>query len=92
MPRGDFITRNSFYEALCAGSIPVVLEADYFRHCAFHDIIDYGKFVYVLPEGDFMGNSSQNTVELVKSHHNSTRAAQMLSDLWQVGSLSSSGG
>ena len=28
MPRGDCVTRNSFYEALCAGSIPVVMDED----------------------------------------------------------------
>ena len=84
MPRGDFVTRNSFYEALCAGSIPVVMETDYFRHCAFQDIIDYGSFVHILPESRFMGNDSQNAVELVKSDHDDTRAAQMLFNLWQV--------
>ena len=84
MPRGDFVTRNSFYEALCAGSIPVVMERNYFRHCAFYDIIDYSRFVQILPEEAFMGNISQNAVELVVVQHDDGEAAHMLSGLWQV--------
>ena len=84
MPRGDFVTRNSFYEALCAESIPVVMEPDYFKHCAFHDIINYREFVRILPEVSFMGNKSQNAVQMVKSDHETVRAAQMLLNLGQV--------
>ena len=84
MPRGDFVTRNSFYEALCAGSIPVVMERNYFRHCAFYDIIDYSRYVQILPEEAFMGNISQNTVEMVVVQHDNVQAARMLSGLWQV--------
>ncbi len=84
MPRGDFVTRNSFYEALCAKSIPIVMDPDYFKHCAFHDIIDYREFVRILPEMSFMGNDSQNAVQMVISEHETVKAAQMLFRLGQV--------
>ena len=84
MPRGDFITRNSFYEALCAGTIPVVVETDYFMHCAFSDIVDYRQFVTVLPEADFMHNSTRNAVQVLYDMHNETQAAERIQQLWQV--------
>ena len=84
MPRGDFITRNSFYEALCAGTIPVVVETDYFMHCAFPDLVDYRQFVTVLPEADFMHNSTRNAVQVLYDMHNETQAAERIQQLWQV--------
>ena len=84
MPRGDFITRNSFYEALCAGTIPVVVETDYFMHCAFSDVVDYRHFVTVLPEADFMNNSTRNAVQVLHGMHNETLAAGRIQHLWQV--------
>ena len=86
MPRGDFITRNSFYEALCAGSIPVVTDADYFQHCAFPTSIDYSRFVTILPEEEFMGDESKNVVELLSGGHTDAIAAERIHDLWRVSS------
>ena len=84
MPRGDFVTRNSFYEALCAGSIPVVMDADYFLHCAFSDVIDYSDFVRTIPEADFMGDETKNVLELLSGMHDRTAAVKSLHSLWEV--------
>ena len=84
MPRGDFVTRNSFYEALCAGSIPVVMDQDYFMHCAFSSVIDYSDFVRTIPEADFMGDESKNVLELLSGMHDATAAVKSLHSLWEV--------
>ena len=84
MPRGDFITRNSFYEALSAGSIPVVMQEDYFRHCAFFQYVNYSSFVTLLPEREFMPNTSRNAVDMVEEMHNDTEAATRIVRLWQA--------
>ena len=84
MPRGDFVTRNSFYEALCAGSIPVVMDQDYFMHCAFSSVIDYSDFLRTIPEADFMGDESKNVLELLSGMHDATAAIKSLHSLWEV--------
>ena len=84
MPRGDFVTRNSFYEALCAGSIPVVMDEDYFMHCAFSNVVDYSKFVRTIPEADFMGNETKNVLELLSGLHDQATAVKSLNSLWEV--------
>ena len=84
MPRGDFVTRNSFYEALCAGSIPVVMDEDYFMHCAFSSVIDYSDFVRTIPEADFMGDESKNVLELLSGMHDTTAAVKSLHSLLEV--------
>ena len=87
MPRGEYTTRNSFYEALCAGSIPVVFDTDYFQHCAYNDLIDYSQFVNVLPLAEYMRNESMNAVEWLQGSHNITSAALRLRKLGQVSHL-----
>ena len=84
MPRGDFVTRNSFYEALCAGSIPVVMDEDYFMHCAFSSVIDYSDFVRTIPEADFMDDEAKNVLELLSGMHDRTAAVKSLHSLWEV--------
>ena len=84
MPRGDFITRNSFYEALCAGSIPVVFDTDYFKHCTYNEIIDYSKFALLLPEADYIHNDSVDVIHWLRQSHNDTAAAVHLFKLGQV--------
>ena len=87
MPRGDYITRNSFYEALCAGTIPVVFDADYFKHCAFNDIIDYSTFVTTLSEADLLPQETTNALIVLRNLHNETSAATRLYELGQVGAF-----
>ncbi|CAL5224127.1 g6760 [Coccomyxa viridis] len=87
MPRGDYTTRNSFFEALCAGSIPVVFDTDYFQHCAYNDVIDYSQFVNVMPLAEYMRNESMNAVEWLQDSHNMTSAALRLHKL-KLGQIS----
>ena len=84
MPRGDFVTRNSFYEALCAGSIPVVMDEDYFMHCAFSSVIDYSDFAVTIPEAEFMEDDSNNVLELLSGMHDTTAATKRLHILLEV--------
>ena len=50
MPRGDSILRNSFFDALMEGCIPVMSEPDFAAFCPFSDIIGYPSFVEVAPD------------------------------------------
>ena len=48
-PRGDFISRNAFYDALLAGAIPVYFQDNYLNHLPYTDVIAYGDFLKYAP-------------------------------------------
>ena len=83
MPRGDFVTRGAIYDALVADSLPVVFDPEYFRHCAFHDVIDYDDFVTNIPEEDVVG-PGHNVVQRLMDGFNKTDALQRIRRLHAV--------
>jgi len=50
MPRGDFVTRNSLYDAIMASSIPVVDVSDITNYMPYKDMIDWDHGMVHLPE------------------------------------------
>ena len=88
MPLGDFVTRSAFFDALLAGSVPVVFDPEYARFCPYNDVVDYSEFMVTIPADDFMEpESAANVVDMLKADFNADRELQRLERLHQVTTL-----
>ena len=55
MPKGDFVTRNSMYDAIMAGSIPVVTIPDITDYMPYSDVLDWNSGMLQLPKNVIAG-------------------------------------
>lgn len=79
MPRGDFITRNSLYDAIMAGSIPVVTTPDVSNYMPFSDLLDWDLGMLKLPRNAIEGIEVQS-IDEDTAEQDSVSAAHMHDD------------
>ncbi len=83
-PRGDFLSRNSWFDTWLADTIPVVFQSEYINSVPFGDMLDYKKLMIYVPEERILGNESENIVSILKETFDEGDALQRTSYIHSV--------
>ena len=82
-PRGDFLSRNSWFDTWLADTIPVVFQPEYIDSVPFGDVIDYTKLMLYIPEERFVSNGL-NIVEMIEGLFDREKAVQQIQEIHRV--------
>lgn len=83
-PRGDFLSRNSWFDTWLADTIPVVFQSEYINSVPFGDMLDYKKLMIYVPEERILGNKSENVVSILEKTFDKGNALQRISYIHSV--------
>lgn len=83
-PRGDFLSRNSWFDTWLACTIPVVFQSEYIDSVPFGDVIDYAKIMTYVPEEKILGNDGQNIVGILEEMFDTGKAVQQISYIYSI--------
>lgn len=83
-PRGDFLSRNSWFDTWLACTIPVGFQSEYIDSVPFGDMIDYTKIMIHVPEEKILGNDGQNIVGILEEMFDMGKAIQQISYIYSI--------
>ena len=83
-PRGDFLSRNSWFDTWLACTIPVVFQSEYIDSVPFGDMIDYTKIMIYVPEEKILGSEGQNIVSILEEAFDTGKAIQKISYIYNI--------
>jgi hypothetical protein len=83
-PRGDFLSRNSWFDTWLAETIPVVFQYEYINSVPFGDMLNYNKLMIYVPEEKILGENGQNIVSILEEIFDEGDALQRIGYIHKV--------